>query len=161
MKYTIYTLLLSMILFMTFSCSTSKNYVKDPNLSYFGETVQPKKYVGMDKMYATLAKDGVFNGKVKATVGSVCQKKGCWMTLTSPGSSDGLFVKFKDYGFFMPFDLAGSEVVVRGTAKKEVTSVDELRHYAMDGGATKEEAAKITEPETSYNFMADGVVVLK
>ena len=44
---------------------------------------------------------------VKAKVNAVCQVKGCWMTLVDDDPGDEIFVKFKDYGFFMPLDLSG------------------------------------------------------
>ncbi len=98
---------------------------------------------------------------VEATVESVCQAKGCWMNLYDGGSEDKMFfVKFKDYGFFMPLDIAGRKVVVQGKAYKEMTSVDELRHYAEDEGKTEEEIAAITEPVEEYKFMATGVRLL-
>ncbi len=98
---------------------------------------------------------------VEATVESVCQAKGCWMNLYEDGSEDKMFfVKFKDYGFFMPMDIAGRKVVVQGKAYKELTSVDELRHYAEDEGKTEEEVAAITEPVEEYKFMATGVRLL-
>jgi len=61
----------------------------------------------------------------------------------------------------MPLDLAGSNVIVDGIAYKEVTGVDELRHYAEDEGKSPEEIAKITEPVEELKFMADGVIILK
>jgi hypothetical protein len=50
---------------------------------------------------------------------------------------------------------------MQGKAFKEVTSVDELRHYAEDAGDSKEEIAKITEPKTELKFEATGVVLKK
>ena len=76
--------------------------------------------------------------------------------------SDGtaMKVRFRDYGFFVPkHGLEGKEVVMQGRAKKEVTDVDMLRHYAEDAGKSKEEIAEITEPEMSWTFEADGVLI--
>ncbi|MBX2827990.1 MAG: DUF4920 domain-containing protein [Flavobacteriaceae bacterium] len=95
--------------------------------------------------------------KVKAKVNSVCQKKGCWMRLDL-GEQES-FVRFKDYGFFMPKDLAGSEVLVNGYAFVEETSVDDLKHFAEDAGKSQEEIDAITEPELSYNFLSTGVLI--
>ena len=69
---------------------------------------------------------------MRAKVSEVCQAKGCWMNLAggSDSSQVEMFEQFKDYGFFMPKDLAGKEVIVEGKAYKEETSVEELRHYA-------------------------------
>ena len=150
----------SLIVFVFSACNTSKKMVEEPNLPQYGEKITASDYVSFDKVMSILEKEGTYKGKVKGMATGVCQKKGCWMTLSSDSSTDELFVKFKDYGFFMPFDIAGKEVVLRGTAEKETTSVEMLRHYALDGGATEEEVAKITEPETAFNFIADGVIVL-
>lgn len=143
-----------------FSACAAKKDIMNPNFSYYGEKVSPVGYISFNDMMTVLEKEGTYTGKVKGTVVSVCQKKGCWMTLNSGAGDSELFIKFKDYGFFMPFELGGEQVVIRGTAKKETTSVQMLRHYAEDGGASKEEIALITEPETAFTFLADGVVAL-
>ena len=43
--------------------------------------------------------------------------------------------------------------------KKSIIPVAELQHYAEDDGQTEEEIAAITEPEETYTFMADGVLM--
>jgi hypothetical protein len=96
---------------------------------------------------------------LSGTIKEVCTKKGCWMTLTMPDESD-LMVRFKDYGFFVPFDAQG-EVLINGKAFISETSVENLRHYAEDADATKEEIELITTPKVSYNFEADGVLILQ
>ncbi len=103
------------------------------------------------------------NVVLKAKVGEVCQAKGCWMNLvdTQGATEEQLFVKFKDYAFFVPKDIAGREVLIEGVAYKEETSVDELRHYAEDAKKSAEEIAAITEPVIEKKFMATGVVLVK
>ncbi len=68
-------------------------------------------------------------------------------------------VTFKDYGFFVPKDIAGKTVVVEGVAQKKTTPVSELRHYAEDAGKSKAEIAQITDPKNELAFVADGVIV--
>ena len=71
-------------------------------------------------------------------------------------------VRFRAYGLFVPTSgLEGKEVVLQGRARKEVTDVAMLRHYAEDAGESEAEIAAITEPETSWNFEADGVLIKK
>lgn len=89
----------------------------------------------------------------------VCQSKGCWLTLVAANGTE-MRIKFKDYGFFVPKDLAGSQVALDGVAWKEVTSIATLRHYAEDDGADEQEINAITSPETEYLFEASGVRVL-
>ncbi|MEN0048567.1 MAG: DUF4920 domain-containing protein, partial [Bacteroidota bacterium] len=69
--------------------------------------------------------------------------------------------KFKDYGFFVPKDISGRQVIMEGYAYREVTPVEELRHYAKDDGMSEEEIAAITEPEEEFKFMASGVILLE
>lgn len=72
---------------------------------------------------------------------------------------DEAMVRFKDYGFFMPKDIAGQEIIVNGKAYVEEMSVEDQRHYAEDGGKTAEEIAAITEPKRTLAFEADGVLI--
>ena len=114
----------------------------------------------MLKKYSTLKSGDTVNAKFVTKVKEVCQKKGCWMNLELPGGKES-FVKFKDYGFFVPFNAGGQEAVVNGKAFVSEISVAQLRHYAKDGGKSEAEIDKITQPETTYGFLADGVLISK
>ena len=133
----------------------------NPNL--YGETLSDGATISLGELINKL--DGtseINNVKVKAKVEAVCQTKGCWMNLMAddqPGKS--VFVKFKDYGFFVPKDIAGMEVILEGNAFIEQTSVDELRHYAEDEGKTTEEIEAISEPVDEMKFLATGVEVIR
>jgi hypothetical protein len=98
------------------------------------------------------------NTKMVAKVDAVCQAKGCWMTLNLEDGNQ-VMVKFKDYGLFVPKDIAGKEVIVNGLAFVEEVSVDEQRHYAEDAGKSEEEIAAITAPKKTFSFEADGVLI--
>ena len=104
-------------------------------------------------------KDGdvIENVQFKSTIESVCKKKGCWMKVDLGKGEEQSFVRFKDYGFFMPLDGEKSDIIVHGKAFVSEISVDKLRHYAEDAGKSKEEIAKITKPQLQFNFEADGV----
>jgi hypothetical protein len=97
--------------------------------------------------------------QIEAPVTSACQHKGCWMTLQDASAEDELFVRFFDYSFFVPKDLAGKTAVIKGNFYQDTTSVADLRHYAEDEGLSAEEVAKITEPKVEYKFYASGVYV--
>jgi hypothetical protein len=100
-----------------------------------------------------------FEGKVTGKVVEVCKEKGCWMKIEKPGG-ETMMVKFKDYGFFMPQDIVGKEVVLDGSASVKETSVKQLQHYAKDAGKSKEEIEKIKKPKKEIQFVASGVLVL-
>lgn len=99
--------------------------------------------------------------RVHGTVASVCKMKGCWMNIAEEGQAEpSMMVRFKDYGFFVPMDIDGREVVMSGKAFYTTTSVEELKHYAEDAGKSAEEIAAITEPKRELSFLADGVLLL-
>jgi len=130
--------------------------------AYYGDSIPTEGSITVDETMKSLESMDSLETSVSGYVTNVCQKKGCWMVLSqNPNDSTGLFVRFKDYGFFVPLDFAGSKVVVKGKAFKEITSIDELRHYAEDEGKSAEEIAKITEEEVEMKFMADGVALLE
>ncbi|MFD2530400.1 DUF4920 domain-containing protein [Polaribacter marinaquae] len=96
--------------------------------------------------------------KFASNIKEVCVKKGCWMKLPLENETETM-VRFKDYGFFMPLDSQGKEVIVAGKAFVKITPVDELKHYAEDAGKSAEEIAKITAPKKEYAFEANGVLL--
>lgn len=96
---------------------------------------------------------------LKGTILKTCAMKGCWMTIDLENGQE-MMVKFKDYGFFVPTEgVGGKEATFKGIAKKEVISVDELRHYAEDAGKSEEEISAITESQETYTFVASGVII--
>ncbi len=127
----------------------------------FGEKIDQKDVIAYDDMLTKIASRDSLKTKVIGTVEGVCQAKGCWMNIVSEKPNQpAMFVKFKDYGFFMPKDISGKKVIMDGYAFKEVTPIDELRHYAEDEGKSAEEIALITEPKEELKFMASGVLLL-
>ena len=114
----------------------------------------------MFEHYKTMNVGDSTNSKMTAKVNEVCQSKGCWMKLDLEDGNE-VMVKFKDYGFFMPKDIAGKEVIVNGKAFVNEVSVDEQRHYAEDAGKSAEEIVQITEPKKTYSFEADGVLLIQ
>ena len=88
----------------------------------------------------------------------VCPKKGCWMNVKV--DSDTLFVKFKDYGFFVPKSgIVGKKVLMSGEIFKDTISVERLKHYAEDAKKSIEEISLINEPKYKINMLASGVAI--
>lgn len=114
----------------------------------------------MGNTYNTLAVTDTLRTAFRAEVLEVCQAKGCWMRLQLPGQ-ENVMVRFKDYGFFVPRDIAGKTVEVEGLAFISEVSQEERRHLAEDGGAGPEELKAITGSETSPGFEASGVRILQ
>lgn len=127
---------------------------------HFGEIITAKDAIPFGQLVEKLESTDSVETKVVATITDVCQMKGCWMNITADGREEKMFVKFKDYAFFVPKDSAGKEVVMQGKAYRETTSVEELRHYAEDAGKSEDEVNAITEPKTELKFMASGIILL-
>jgi hypothetical protein len=125
----------------------------------YGEGTTAENAIPISEASAQTKGDQKFTGKVRGKVLSVCQEKGCWMKVEQE-NGDPVMVKFKDYGFFMPKNIVGKEVVLDGEATVTETSVKQLKHYAEDAGKSKEEIKKITQPKKEMIFVAKGVLVL-
>jgi hypothetical protein len=144
------------------SKSASKSF-DSKDYALFGEKFKVGKIVTKDEMlkkYKSLKKGDTITVQFQSNIKSVCKKKGCCMKMELAGD-DNSFVKFKDYGFFVPLNADNNLAIVSGKAFVDVVSVDELKHYAKDGGKSSAEIAKITKPEVTYSFLASGVYIKK
>lgn len=125
---------------------------------HFGEIIEEEGALTVDDFAAKMNGKDSLKVKILATATDVCQKKGCWMKVqTADGGK--MRIRFKDYGFFVPKDISGKQVVFEGVAFQDTTTVEDLRHYAEDAGKSAEEIAAITEPEIQTSFLAHGVLI--
>lgn len=130
------------------------------NYHTFGDQISDEAVLTEEEMalkFKSLKPRDTINAKFTSEVKEVCQKKGCWMKIDM-GDQEAM-VRFKDYAFFMPKDIAGREVIVSGRAYIEEMSVENQQHYAEDAGKTPEEIAEITEPKRTLAFEANGVLI--
>lgn len=128
----------------------------------FGEEISDKNLLSKKEIietYKNLKVGDTAIVKFAAKVNDVCQSKGCWMRLDIGGQE--AMVKFKNYGFFMPKNIADKEVIIHGKAFIAEVSIEEQRHYAEDAGKNEEEIAVIIEVEKTLSFEADGVLLIE
>ncbi|OUR92212.1 DUF4920 domain-containing protein [Flavobacteriales bacterium 34_180_T64] len=161
-------LALILVVSLAFSCKSndkdkeaSAQDTKEITYASFGMEINDADALAANRMaehYKSMKVGDTVNSKMIAIVDEVCQAKGCWMKVSLENGEQAM-VKFKDYGFFMPKDIAGKQVVINGMAYVNEVPVDELRHYAEDAGDSPEEIAKITEPKKTFSFEADGVLL--
>jgi len=154
-----------LILVSCFACASTEAPADDAaaktaEFDEFGASFEAKEVLSYDELLSKMNANDSLKVVVQGKVEAVCQAKGCWMNISSPSAGEKMVVKFKDYGFFVPKDISGREVVLQGKAFREVTPVDELRHLAEDAGKSADEIAAITDPVVELKFMADGVRVL-
>ncbi|SFB12197.1 DUF4920 domain-containing protein [Algoriphagus aquimarinus] len=124
----------------------------------YGASLDVSGVVSPAEMVLVVEKEGNFEGKISGEIKEVCTKKGCWLTMELP-NGENMRVTFKDYEFFVPTTSQGYPIILEGIAVLTETDVETLRHYAEDGGMSKEEVAKITEPKREITFEAVGVVI--
>lgn len=166
-----FSLIIAMVCFLAISCNQSSTKNLDGKVGtmsqkiegeYFGEQFAVNNPIAVENAIKNLEKSDTLNIQLAGVVQKVCKAKGCWTNIGSTMEADqSIFVKFKDYGFFLPTDCDGREVILDGKAYIEETPVDELRHYAEDAGKSAEEIAAITEPAREYKFMASGALLKK
>ncbi|MEN9488336.1 MAG: hypothetical protein RL494_601 [Bacteroidota bacterium] len=164
MKKTIFSFV---IIASIISCNNKKQVETNENekTAYvsFGDSISDEKALTSEEMaakYETLKEGDTLNVKFKSQINTVCKKKGCWMTLNL-GKDKEAFVKFKDYGFFVPKNADNEQAVVNGKAFVSIESVNELKHYAKDEGKSQAAIDSIVAPEVTYSFLADGVLIKK
>ena len=124
----------------------------------YGEHISGDNPISGEKLITLLGGQDSVWVTMESKIVSNCQKSGCWMDL-DVGNEEVVKVTFKDYAFFIPLDSEGKKATVEGFAKKELISVDMLKHYAEDEGKSQDEIVAITEPEFAYTFEAIGVII--
>lgn len=135
----------------------TKATTEEAKTGWFGEEFEIAEAVAPSDVPG-LMEQGANELTVKGTIEECCQKKGCWMTVAMD-NGESMRVSFKDYGFFVPLDAAGSTMTMQGTASYDTLDVDYLRHLAEDAGQPEEEIQAINEPELALVFEATGVYI--
>jgi hypothetical protein len=140
-----YFLIVFFISFSVFSQSDS---------SYYGEKISPVDLMQLSNIDFNTSVQTKLEGEIIST----CPKKGCWIEMKI--DEKDVFVKFKDYGFFVPKSgMKGKKAIIQGLVSIDTVSVKDLKHYAEDAGKSKSEIEKITSPEIKISFLAEGVII--
>jgi hypothetical protein len=138
------------------ACKSKNEQSADSPFYAYGDSIDLENSVDVATLPALLAGYDSIACNLRGQISEVCQTKGCWMSMPI-GDNDDLFIKFKDYAFFVPMNASGREAVVQGFAYVDTVSVSELQHIAQDAGKEQDEIESIDQPEVRYTFMADAV----
>ena len=139
-------LVVFLTLLTSYSCDKSITYVN------YGDDIN------MDFSYSEKIQDNFETTNISGQIIDVCPKKGCWMNVKV--NTDTVFVKFKDYGFFVPkTGIEGKHILMSGNIFRDTISVERLRHYAEDAKKSKEEIELIKVPEYKINMIASAVAI--
>ena len=128
------------------------------NQTFYGSVIELDGASDAAGLRAALAENGRAQVRFEGEVTATCAKKGCWMDVAS--GEDTVFVRFQDYGFFVPTEGAeGKRTVMEGEAFFDTITVEMRKHYAEDAGESEEVIAAITEPELRLAYTATGVMI--
>lgn len=139
------------------------SYSQDPKYASFGKKITADRAIKASdllKKFEKMKTGDTISVKFQGKVTSVCKKKGCWMKVDL-GKDKETFVRFEDYGFFVPLNADNTMAIMNGKAYIDEVSVAELKHYAKDGGKSQAEIDAIKTPKRTYAFLADGVLMQK
>lgn len=141
------------------ACSSSNEIKETLEIKAFGPyEVDDSKAISTQEMLRQFkAENGdqefTFEGKIT----EVCSNAGCWVSIDR-GNGETFMVRFKDH-FTIPLNTKiGSTAYLHGLAYMDTVQVEDLKHFAQDAGKSEAEIEKITKPEYSLNFEADGIL---
>jgi hypothetical protein len=108
----------------------------------FGAPLVGAKAVALSEVLKAPDKFAEQSVLVEGEVRRACTRKGCWMELSEgqDPTAPGCRVTFKDYGFFVPTDSAGSKARVEAKVESKVLKPSLVTHM-------EEEGAKFAEKE--------------
>lgn len=160
-------LVICSVLLLTIACNSKQAKITNTGLTNEAEKMIQRgaefdyntKAMNIQDLHKKMKSVSTLETTVSGEVEKVCLKKGCWMTIKNPDSNEPMRVTFKDYAFFMPMDIHNKQVIFKGKAYQDTTSVDMLRHYAEDEGLPQAEINKITDPKIEVAFEATGVYI--
>ena len=99
---------------------------------------------------------------VTGTVVDVCEKRGCWLALSSDREHETLRVKVEDGVIVFPMTARGRQAVVEGVVEKVVLTAAEAREQARmqaEEQGTPFDSTAVFGPTTSYQLKGLGAII--
>lgn len=123
----------------------------------FGDAVDQSEFQSPSTL-AEIIDSGQKDGSVTmvTSVAQACQKKGCFFVAQAENYTAR--ITFKDYGFFIPTDSQGKEVVLVGDFSVKTLTEGQAKHYAEDAGEHPEE---ISGEQKEYSVVATSIMIPK
>lgn len=129
-----------------------------PGAKLYGEPLGETPLTPLNQI---MASPSSYQGKMVKVTGKVrraCSAKGCWMEV-SEDDKPGCRVTFKDYGFFVPTDSAGSTATVEGNVVLKKVKASHVEHLEGEGATFKEKNPDGTANEV--RLVATGVELVR
>lgn len=144
-----------------FVVNTNAQKSKKETVNSYGEAFVLENVISLTQLQEKMKTETRFACVFEGSIVQTCQKAGCWMEVAMP-VGDGMTVFMKDHAFAVPLEKCeGKKTFVKGEAYYKELTVAYLQHLAEDAGKSKEEIAKITEPQKQLVFNASGVQIVE
>ncbi|HEX2876541.1 MAG TPA: DUF4920 domain-containing protein [Polyangiaceae bacterium] len=113
------------------------------NRKTFGSPVAGGAAIALDDVLKAPDKFADQSVLVEGEVRRACTRKGCWMELSTAQdpAAPGCRVTFKDYGFFVPIDSAGSKARVEAKVESKLLKPALVTHMEEEGAKFADKAA--------------------
>ncbi len=134
------------VLLLIISCTPQPSY------SSYGDEITSENSMSTNDFLSEVSETEE-SYKIEGVVEEVCQSKGCWLKIKND-QGQSIRVTFKDYGFFVPKDIAGREIILEGNASSVMLEEDMAKHYADDAGKEYDESMR-----KEVSVVASGVLV--
>ncbi len=107
----------------------------EPPRKTFGAPIGQSTAVALADVLKTPDKFAERTVTVEGEVRRACTRKGCWMELAEApdAAAPGCRVTFKDYGFFVPTDSAGSKARVEAKVESKLVKPELVAHLESEG----------------------------
>ncbi len=111
-----------------------------------------KETISLDEVAKNIEKYNQKTVLIKAKITNVCKAKGCWMVVASEQNTAR--ITFKDYGFFVPFDIKDKDALVEGVVEIKQLSDADRNHLAKDAKTSVDQI-----PKVEMRIVASGVEI--
>ena len=125
------------------ACNTEARKTTEPapepapaaNVQRYGAPIGAGESVKLSQVMATPEAYKDKNVVVEGEVRRACSTKGCWMEVaeSKDAKTPGCRVTFKDYGFFVPKDSAGSHARMQAVVAVETVAAETVEHLEGEG----------------------------
>lgn len=150
MKRLIFTLV---TVFALSSFATEKKFGSGANFSEakpMSEIMKtPESYIGKEVT-------------VSGTIEDVCEKRGCWMQLTSDYKNEKVRVKVKDGEIIFPLEARGKKAAAKGEFKKIDMNLEQTKNYLQHIAEENKKSfdpTSVKEGMVVYQVQATGAVI--
>lgn len=150
-----YTIVLFLVLVLSLSAADKKK---------FGKELTLKEKI---KISAIIADPDTYNGKrvqVEGAIVGVCEKRGCWIKISSDKEFESIRFKVEDGVIVFPMEIKGQNVIAEGVVSVKKVSKEDLikqgEKHAKEEGTTFDPST-IKGPQVTIQLNGEGAVVTK